>query len=130
MKDLSTSLSNGLDPIFGASDITAPVTAVPEIVDAATGAATGFALADIPEIPILPVRESSNPPTEGDAATTTSGSTASPSIMSPIVCATINALIQPIHEGLVSTRIGTSDRPQQGASPFLIEEHFEISRDS
>lgn len=105
MKDLSTSLSKGRDPILGASDVTAPIAAVPEIVDAATGAATGFALAEMLEIPILPVRESSNPPTEGDAATTTSGSTASPSIMSPIVCATVNTLTQPVHEGLVSISV-------------------------
>ena len=96
MNDLRTSLSKGLDPIFGASDIAAPVTAVPDIVEAATGKATGFALAEILVIPMLPVRVSSSPPTEGDAATTTSGSIVSPTTMSPIVCATANALIQKI----------------------------------
>lgn len=110
MKDLRTSLSKGLDPI-GASDIAAPIKAVPDIVEAATGEATGFALAEILEIPMLPVRESSSPPTEGDAATTTSGSTASPTTMSPSVCATTNALIQQI-QGLVSIRVGKNDRPQ------------------
>lgn len=98
MKDRSTSLSKGREPIFGESDINVPLKAFPEAVDPATGAATGFALAEIPEIPILPVRESSNPPTEGDEAVTTSGSIASPSIMSPIACATINALIQKFNE--------------------------------
>jgi len=53
------------------------------------GRATGFALE---EMPILPVSESNRPPTEGAAVTITSSSTVSPVIMSPMACATINAL--------------------------------------
>ena len=86
------SLSRGLEPSFGASDVIVPTVAVPEGAEDATGAATGFALEEIPDIPILPVSESNNPPTEGDALTTTSGSTTSPVITSPIACATMNAL--------------------------------------
>lgn len=91
MKVRSASLSRGLEPNFGASDVTAPITAVLEVVEVATGAATGLVLVEMPDIPILPVSESSNPPTEGDALTTTSGSTTSPVITSPIACATIHA---------------------------------------
>lgn len=87
MKVRRASLSNGLKPVFGASDAIAPV-AVPGAEDA-TGPATGFGLADIP---ILPVKESSNPPTDGDTFTITSGSTTSPETMSLIACATTNAL--------------------------------------
>ena len=92
MKVRSASLSKGLEPIFGASAATAPATAVLEGMEDATGAATGFALDEMPDIPILPVRESNKPPTDGDALTSTSGSTASPATMSPIACATMNAL--------------------------------------
>lgn len=92
MKVRSASLSKGLIPAFGASEVTVPVTAVPEGVVDATGAATGLALEEIPDIPILPVSESNNPPTDGAAVTTTSGSTVSPVIMSPRACATMNAL--------------------------------------
>lgn len=84
MKLLSASLSKSLEPIFGTSDARAPIAAVPEGVEDATGAATGFALEEIPDIPILPVSESNNPPTDGDALTTTSGSTTSPVTMSPM----------------------------------------------
>lgn len=89
MKERIASLSRDLKPIFGASDAIAPLAAAPEAVDPATGAATGFALA---EIPILPVRESNNPPTDGDALMTISGSVTSPVMMSPIMWPTINAL--------------------------------------
>lgn len=88
MKVRSASLSRAFEPIFGASEVTVPLTAVLEVAEVATGPATGFALADIP---ILPVSESNNPPTDGDTFTTTSGSTTSPAIRSPIACATINA---------------------------------------
>ena len=92
MKVRSASLSKSLVPVLGASNVTVPATAVPEGVEDATGAATGLALEEIPDIPILPVSESNNPPTEGAAFTTTSGSTISPVIMSPIACETMNAL--------------------------------------
>lgn len=92
MKFRSASLSNGLEPIFGASDATAPIAAVLDGVADATGAATGFALEEMPDIPMLPVKESNSPPTDGDTLTTTSGSTISPVIISPIASATINAL--------------------------------------
>lgn len=67
----------------------APPRAVLEVEEAGTGAAAGFAL---PEIPILPVRESNNPPTDGETLTTTSGSGVSPATTSPTACATIKAL--------------------------------------
>jgi len=92
MKFRSVSLSKGLEPSFGVSAVTVPIEAAPDGVVDATGAATGFALDDIPAIPMLPVKESNNPPTDGAAFTTTSGSTTSPTIMSPIACATMNAL--------------------------------------
>lgn len=92
MKVRSASLSKGLEPIFGASAATAPATAVFEGTEDATGAATGFALEEMPDIPILPVSESNKPPTDGEALTTTSGSATSAEIMSPIACATMNAL--------------------------------------
>lgn len=82
----------GLKVPWEASDTTAPTTEADELVEVVTGAATGFALAEMLVIPILPVSESNNPPTEGDELTTTSGSTKSPEIMSPIACATMNAL--------------------------------------
>ena len=84
MKVRSASLSRGLVPTLGASDAILPVTVVLEGFVDETGAATGFALEEIPVIPMLPVSESNNPPTEGDALTNTSGSTTSPPIMSPI----------------------------------------------
>ena len=68
MKVRSASFSGFLGPIFGESE---PPEAVVELVEVATGAATGFGLA---EIPILPVNESNKPPTDGPAFTTTSGS--------------------------------------------------------
>lgn len=79
MKFLSRSLSSR--PDLGASNAAAPVKVDPagEEEDA-TGAATGFGL-DV--IPMLPVSESNNPPTDGEAATTTSGSAVSPEMMSP-----------------------------------------------
>jgi hypothetical protein len=80
IKFLSKSLSSNLDPALGASDAVAPVIAAPDGLDDATGAATGLAL---DEIPMLPVSESNNPPTDGDTLTTTSGSTVSPEMMSP-----------------------------------------------
>lgn len=80
-----------LDELLGASDDAAPVAEEPETVEA-TGAATGLALADNPVIPMVPVSESSNPPTDGDELETTSGSTISPVIRSPMECATKNAL--------------------------------------
>lgn len=79
IKFLSKSLSS-LDPALGASDAAAPVVAAPDGEEDATGAATGFAL---DEIPMLPVSESNNPPTDGDALTITSGSAVSPETMSP-----------------------------------------------
>ena len=80
MKLLSRSLSSS--PPLGASDAAAPVMEEPEEEEeAATGAAaTGLGL---DEIPMLPVSESNNPPTDGEAATTTSGSAVSPETMSP-----------------------------------------------
>lgn len=92
IKDRNVSLSIGLKLLFGASDTIAPVTVVPEVVEAATGAATGLDLAEMLDIPMLPVKESNNPPTEGEGFTTTSGSSISPLITSPKACATINAL--------------------------------------
>lgn len=92
MKVRSTSLSNGLEPVLLASDVTVPVTALLVGFEDATGGATGFALEEMLDIPMLPVSESNKPPTDGDALTTTSGSTTSPVIMSPIACATIDAL--------------------------------------
>ena len=92
MKVLSVSLSKGLEPVLLASDVTVPITALLEGLEVATGAATGFALEEMLDIPMLPVSESNKPPTDGDALTTTSGSTTSPVIMSPIACAAINAL--------------------------------------
>lgn len=86
------SLSMGLEVLLGASDITVPTNEAPEVVKATTGAKAGFALAEMPDIPILPVRESSNPPTEGDELVTTSGSAKSPVTISPKVCATTQAL--------------------------------------
>ena len=78
MKFLSRSLSRS--PDLGASDAAAPVIEDWE-EEAATGAAaTGLGLV---EIPMLPVSESNNPPTDGEAVTTTSGSAVSPETMSP-----------------------------------------------
>lgn len=81
MKLLSSSLSS--KPALGASDAVAPVIKEPdwEEEEEATGAAaTGLGL---DEIPMLPVNESNNPPTDGEADTTTSGSEVSPEMMSP-----------------------------------------------
>lgn len=88
MKDLSASLSKGL----GTSELRVPATVLLEGVADVLGDATGFALAEIPDIPMLPVNESNKPPTDGDALTRTSGSTTSPVITSPIASATMNAL--------------------------------------
>lgn len=92
IKFRSKSLSKGLTPPFKDSDWAAPTGDETEAVGAATGAAIGFARA---EIPILPVNESNSPPTDGPELTITSGSATSPVIMSPITCATINALHLP-----------------------------------
>lgn len=81
----------GLEVLLGVSDMAAPATEAPEVAEAETGAATGFVLEEMLDIPMLPVSESNSPPTEGDELTTTSGSTKSPVLMSPTVCATINA---------------------------------------
>ncbi|MFS8002921.1 hypothetical protein Hanom_Chr13g01207741 [Helianthus anomalus] len=89
MKLRSASLSRFLGPTFGASDVMEPPPMAVELVEAATGGATGFGLV---EMPILPVRESNKPPTEGPALTTTSGSGISDVIMSPRTWATMNAL--------------------------------------
>ena len=94
-------MSRDLEPIFGASDARVPLTEVLEVADAAIGVATGFAL---PDIPMLPVRESNNPPTEGDALATTSGSVISPVTMSPIVCTTINALSSEKRKRILNTQ--------------------------
>lgn len=90
MKVRRASLSMGLEAALGVSDMTAPVIEVPEATGAAIGAATGFALAEMLDMPILPVSVSNNPPTDAEELTT-SGSTISPEIISPMVCATINA---------------------------------------
>lgn len=75
----------GLEVLLGASITTLPAAEAPEVVEAATGAAAGFALAEMLGMPMLPVSESNNPPTEGDELTTTSGSCTSPATMSPTV---------------------------------------------
>lgn len=84
MKLRSASFSGFLGPASEAA-----ARAVELVEAAATGGATGFGLA---EMPILPVKESNNPPTEGPAFTTTSGSWKSDVIISPRIWATINAL--------------------------------------
>lgn len=74
----------GLEVLLRASDTTEPTMEAPEVPEAATGAATGLALAEMLVMPMLPVSESNNPPTEGDELTTTSGSIISPETISPI----------------------------------------------
>ena len=91
MKDRMTSLSMDLDELLGGSDDVAPLEDEFE-EDEAAGAATGFVLADNPVIPMVPVSESSKPPTDGEELETTSGSSSSPEIRSPIECATDKAL--------------------------------------
>lgn len=71
MEVLSASLSKSL----GASELRAPAAVLLEGRGDGLGEATGFALEEIPDIPMLPVNESNNPPTDGDARTRTSGST-------------------------------------------------------
>lgn len=92
IKVRNASLSIGLDVFLGSSDEIKPVPEAADVFDIETDGGTGFARADMTPIPILSVKESNNPPTEGDELTTTSGSPESPKSMSPIVCATINDL--------------------------------------
>lgn len=86
----SASLSIGLE-VFLEPSVAALTAEAPKVLEAVAGAAIGFALAEIPDMPILPVIESNKPPTDEDELMT-SVSKESPVIMSPIVCATIVAL--------------------------------------
>jgi hypothetical protein len=107
MKFLRASLSTVLElPLLPErSDVVVPVAAELIVAVAATGVPTGLALAAMPVIPMLPVKVSNRPPTEGGGClkcptdlleggglTINSGSSTSPVTTSPKACATMNAL--------------------------------------
>uniref|UniRef100_A0A7C8YTK2 Uncharacterized protein n=1 Tax=Opuntia streptacantha TaxID=393608 RepID=A0A7C8YTK2_OPUST len=111
MKLCNASLSRPLEPAFGVSDIREPARAPADVGEAATDGAAGLALAEMPDIPMLPVKESNKPPT-GDALTAISGSAISPVIMSPMTFATINA---PVMDGRSSSK-----EDKLGSTPTVV----------